>query len=272
MRIIDAHAHFFPDRMFAAIWGFFEARGWPIAMKRPVAELAEHLRAQGVERFTTLNYVKQPGQAAALNDWTAEFCAAMPAAIPLGTVHAGDADPWGTVRRHLEDGFRGVKLQPLVSEFGVDDERLEPVLAGLEEMDKILIVHAGTAPYANPVLGLDRLERVLTRHPRLRVVCPHMGAFEVDKAFSLLARYPRLHLDTTMIFVNTHLFNTRPKIERAALERYADRILFGSDFPNIPYDYEEAVASIVRLELGEEITEKIFYGNAARLFNLEDTG
>jgi uncharacterized protein len=90
----------------------------------------------------------------------------------------------------------------------------------------------------------------------------------VDRAFALLRRFPRLYLDTTMIFVNTTLFNTRPKIERARLEEHADRILFGSDFPNIPYEYEEAPASIRRLGLSEETTRKIFHDNAARLFGL----
>lgn len=269
MEIIDAHTHFFPARMFAAIWKFFETGRWPIATKGTAEELVEVLQRHGVRHFTVLNYVRRPGQAESLNDWTAQFCQGRPGALPFGTVHVADPDPWGTVARHLEDGFLGVKLQPLVSEFGVDDPRLDPVLSGLEAMDKILIVHAGTAPYANQYLGLDRLERALTRHPRLRVVCPHMGAYEVERAFDLMRRFPRLYLDTTMIFVNTDVFDTHPRIEPAALAEFGDRVLFGSDFPNIPYGYEEALASIERLALPAEAKRKILYDNAARLFDVE---
>ncbi len=269
--VIDAHAHFFPQKMFEAIWDYFESGGWSIAHKGPVDELPARLAAHGVSAFTVLNYVRRPGQARELNDWTRGFAAAHPGAIPFGTVHAADPDPWAAVAPFLEEhGFRGIKIQPLVSSFGVDDERLAPVLDRLAEMGKILVVHAGTAPYANEWVGLDRLERVLDRRPNLTVILPHLGAYEVERAFMLLEKFPALHLDTTMIFVNTTLFNAQARCEPAMIERYADRIMFGSDFPNVPYPYEEALASIMRLDISEDARNKIFYHNAARLFGLEE--
>jgi uncharacterized protein len=268
-RVIDAHTHFFPERMFAAIWEFFERGRWPIAYRRPAEELTAILASHGAAFYTVLNYVKRPGQAEALNAWTAEFCRGRPEAIPFATVHAGDPDPWATARPYLEEqGFRGIKIQPLVSEFGIDDPRLEPTLARLEALGKILVVHAGTAPYPNAWLGLARLEKVMEAHPDLTVVLPHLGAYEVNKAFALLEKYPNMHLDTAMIFVNTNAFDTKPIVPRETLEKFADRILFGSDFPNIPYQYEEALASIERLGLSGNAAAKIFYDNAARLFGV----
>ncbi|HUT55770.1 MAG TPA: amidohydrolase family protein [bacterium] len=269
--VIDAHAHFFPQKMFEAIWNFFESGGWRIAHRGPVDELPMKLIAHGVSAYTVLNYVRRPGQAAALNEWTREFCAAHPGAIPFGTVHAADPDPWAAVAPFLEEhDFRGIKIQPLVCGFGVDDERLASVLDRLMELDKILIVHAGTAPYANEWVGLDRLERVLLRRPRLRTVLPHMGAYDVERAFSMLERFPALYLDTTMIFVNTSLFDTKPKCDPGSIEQYSDRIMFGSDFPNLPYPYTESLASIMRLKISQEARNKIFYQNAARLFGVDE--
>ena len=47
-----------------------------------------------------------------------------------------------------------------------------------------------------------------------------------------------------------------------------DKIMFGSDFPNIPYDYSLALKSIHDLPVGEETKEKIFWKNAKKFYNL----
>jgi predicted TIM-barrel fold metal-dependent hydrolase len=266
--IIDAHAHFFPQRLFEAIWAHFEGRDWPIAHKGDVDGLPGRLLDHGVAGYTVLNYVSKAGQAKSLNEWTRKFCEERPEAIPFCTLHVDDPDPWGTVAPYLEKhGFKGIKIQPLVCEFGVDDERLAPVLSRLVDLEKILVVHAGTAPRSSPRVGLERLTRALERHPGLKVILPHMGAYEVGRAFELLDQYPDLYLDTTMTFVDTDLFDTHPDVEVSLIEEFSDRILFGSDFPNVPYPYTEALDSITRLGLTELTVEKLFFKNAARLFD-----
>ncbi|HOX29153.1 MAG TPA: amidohydrolase family protein, partial [bacterium] len=86
----------------------------------------------------------------------------------------------------------------------------------------------------------------------------------------LLDRFPRLMLDTAMVFTRTDVFDTTMKIDPARLLPYRERILFGSDFPNIPYDYSEAVDSILRLGLGDEFNRLVFRDNALRVFGLEE--
>ena len=44
-----------------------------------------------------------------------------------------------------------------------------------------------------------------------------------------------------------------------------DRVLFGSDFPNIPDPYEHAVDAVVDLGLGDEWVRGVLHDNAARL-------
>ena len=77
-----------------------------------------------------------------------------------------------------------------------------------------------------------------------------------------------LHLDTAVVWTDNDAFDTDPKIEISELERISDRILFGSDYPNIPYAYNEAVESIMRLGLSQVAREKIFYKNASLVFGL----
>jgi predicted TIM-barrel fold metal-dependent hydrolase len=47
-----------------------------------------------------------------------------------------------------------------------------------------------------------------------------------------------------------------------------DRILLGSDFPNIPYPYCEQVAGLVRLGLGDDWLRGVLHDNAAGLLGL----
>src|SRR5262249_12947094 len=50
---------------------------------------------------------------------------------------------------------------------------------------------------------------------------------------------------------------------------FQDRVLYGSDFPNIPYPLADGVQAILDLRLGRALEEKILCTNAARLLGLD---
>ncbi|MCK4238466.1 MAG: amidohydrolase family protein, partial [Candidatus Lokiarchaeota archaeon] len=80
-----------------------------------------------------------------------------------------------------------------------------------------------------------------------------------------------MYLDTTMIYIRDNIFPER-KIKRPKPEvllSYQDRILFGSDFPNIPYSYENSLLGLLDLDLSRNFYKDIFYKNAKKLFNLK---
>jgi predicted TIM-barrel fold metal-dependent hydrolase len=52
------------------------------------------------------------------------------------------------------------------------------------------------------------------------------------------------------------------------LAALADRILLGSDFPNIPYPYLHQLEALARLDLGTDWLRAVCYHNAARLLGL----
>jgi predicted TIM-barrel fold metal-dependent hydrolase len=96
-----------------------------------------------------------------------------------------------------------------------------------------------------------------------------MGAFETRAALQLLDRFPGLHLDTTMAMTRASLPFTGidPGVVRNAdLVRYADRILFGSDFPNLPYPYEAERSELWARDLPLEVYRRIFHDNARAFF------
>jgi predicted TIM-barrel fold metal-dependent hydrolase len=51
-----------------------------------------------------------------------------------------------------------------------------------------------------------------------------------------------------------------------------ERVLLGTDFPNIPYPYAHQLAALARLDLGEDWLRAVCWGNAARLFGITAAG
>ena len=106
------------------------------------------------------------------------------------------------------------------------------------------------------------------RFPRLTVIVAHMGAFESEAFLALLDAHPNLYVDTTMALApaaGRYVGADPDAIADAALVRYQDRILFGSDFPLVPYDYDEERRWAWERDLPDVVRRKIFHDNAARL-------
>ncbi len=278
--IIDMHAHFFPEKVFASIWDWFGRHYWGVRYKDSPDGLADTLLGLGAERFVTYNYAHRPGMAASLNEWTAEFARAHPEAIPFATVMPGEGGNVGMLERLFDAGFFGIKIQPLVSDFYPCDERMFEVYELMAERGKILAAHAGTAPIANEYVGLQYFEPVMQRFPELKVVVAHMGAYECDGFLDLVRTYPNLYLDTSVNFINDQVlaeqiakgqFPPLPPpsdLSPDVLLEISDRILFGTDYPHFPYHYEDCIESILDLGLGADFERKVFHENAGRLLGI----
>jgi hypothetical protein len=266
--LIDAHSHWFPESVMRKIWDYFDRHYWPIAYRQLPAGRLEWVRRNKVRRFTTLNYAHRAGMAAWLNEWTAEFCARTPAAIPCGTFYP-EPQAGADVRRCIEEyGFRGFKLHLRVSDMDPGDAALAPAFEQIAAAGLPVVIHCGSAPEPGRFTQPATLRAVLERHPALRVVVAHMGAAEFADYLALAERHPTLYLDTTMVFVGFRGCDPFPAELLARLEAASPKILFGSDFPNIPYPLSHAVLSIGALPLSREAKRRILYDNAAALFGL----
>jgi predicted TIM-barrel fold metal-dependent hydrolase len=98
----------------------------------------------------------------------------------------------------------------------------------------------------------------------MKVIIPHLGFDEMGDFFRLLDAYPNLYLDTAMVLGGTF----RVEIPRGMLVRHADRVLYGSDYPHIPYDMETEVRALLAMDLGEGTLRQILHDNAAGIFPL----
>ena len=268
--IIDAHVHLFPPRVFDAIWRWFDRHAWNIRYRLHADEVIAHLSANGIDRFVGLSYSHVPEMARDLNRFMAELAAAHPRTlIPLGTVLPGEPDEAAIIDEALALGLRGFKLHCHVQKLAPDDARLDVVYRKAADAGVPVVIHAGRAPCLDgygvdtrALCSVDATRRVLTRHPRLKLLVPHLGADEELAYLALLDDFPNLHLDTTMTLGDWFARPLAPEI----LTRHADRILYGTDFPNLPYEWDRELRWL-QTHIPEPARSRILGGNASRLFD-----
>ncbi|UNZ21872.1 amidohydrolase [Streptomyces sp. 891-h] len=273
--LVDVHTHFMPDRLLAKVWAYFDAAGplvgreWPITYRADEQRRLEVLRSFGVRAFTAMLYPHKAGMARSLNDWAADFAARTPDCLHTATFYA-EPSAADDVRRALEQGARVFKCHVQVGGFDPRDPQLDEVWGLLAEARVPVVTHCGSGPVPGAYTGPGPIGAVLDRHPGLRLVVAHLGLPEHTDFLALAERHTQVMLDTTMAF--TPFMEEIAPFPREALPRLADlgdRVLLGTDFPNIPYSYADALESMeTRTGLGPEWLRAVCHDNAARLFGL----
>ncbi|KRB76599.1 amidohydrolase [Nocardioides sp. Root190] len=275
--IIDVHTHFLPDRMMAKVWDYFDQAGpltgrpWPIAYRTSSDERVATLRSLGVEHFTSLAYPHKPGMAQWLNGWCADFAAEHPDCLHSATFFP-EAGAASYVEEAIGRGARIFKVHVQVGDFDPNDPLLDDVWSLLAATGTPVVIHVGHGPAPGRFTGPAAAAELLRRHDGLRLVIAHLGLPDYGDFLDLALEHPLVHLDTTMAFTRfTEETSPFPAGRRADLVTLGERILFGSDFPNIPYPYVEAVDAVLELGLGDDWSRGVLRDNAARLLGIQAT-
>ncbi|MGV9331607.1 amidohydrolase family protein [Nocardia sp. NPDC003726] len=272
--IIDVHTHFMPDQVLRKVWAYFDSAGpligrtWPITYRADEQVRLKTLRDFGVRAFTALVYPHKPDMAAWLNEWTADFAARTPDCLHTATFFP-EPRAASYVREAVERGARVFKAHVQVGGYHPGDPLLDPVWGLLEDARVPIVIHCGSGPAPGTHTGPEPIAGVLRRFPRLRLIVAHMGTPEYSEFLDLAETYADVRLDTTMVWTDfSEADSPFPVHEHARLRAFADRILFGSDFPNIPHSYGHSIEALERLDLGDDWLRRVCHHNGAALFGL----
>jgi len=275
--LVDIHVHFLPDAVMNKVWAYFDQAEahyglpWPVHYRTSESERLETLRSLGVQRFAPLVYPHKPGMGEWLTGWALEFAERVPDAVPTGTFYP---EPTATsyVDAALRSGARCFKAHVQVGAYDPRDELLDGVWGSLADAGVPVVVHCGHGPLRGDHTGLTVFGEVLAKHPRLTAVLAHAGMPEYELALDLVHRYPRVHIDTTMVGTpfTEHMMALPPDWSGRLVE-VADRVVLGTDFPNIPYSYATQLRAIAGWaedsRLGEPFLRAVLHDTPAKLLS-----
>jgi predicted TIM-barrel fold metal-dependent hydrolase len=262
---VDFHVHLFPDRLFDAIRRqFVTDYGWNVLHPLYWRESVAYLRERGVGPVVYSNYAHRKDIARGLNDWNRNILAELSDLYCFAAFHPDDKDGLAMAADLLDHPrILGFKLQLLVQHFYPDDERLFPLYEMVMAKGKRLLFHVGTGPVGNAFVGVAPFRRLLARYPDLPAIVAHMGSLEYGAFGKLLSDHPELYMDTAFSFLPQ--LGSMFDLGNDFLETNRERILYGSDFPNILFPREDEIDTLLGLDLSQSFYDAVFRDNGLRL-------
>jgi uncharacterized protein len=270
--VVDAHVHIFPDNIFSAIWSWFDENAWSIRYRMSTLSVIDYLLSRGVNHIIALQYAHKPGMSRMLNRYMVKKCREFPGKVTgMAAIFPGEKDVESILKEAFDNGLKGVKLHAHVHCFDTNAEEMDVIYDLCESEQKPMVMHVGrepksTAYHCDPyeICSVKKLERVLQNFPGLKICVPHLGLDEISDYRHLIEKYDTLWLDTTMVLAGYF-----PIKEPIALDGFrVDRIMYGSDFPNIPYNWDRELKVLKASNLPRENMEWILHKSAAGLFQI----
>jgi len=276
-RIFDVHMHIKPwDKMKGRAREFVLGKEWKEMMRyasQPRA-LIQLMDTWEIDR-AVLIVMPAPeisGFGMEINDFILSYCKGnLDRLIPMGGINpVTEKKARRTIEALISKGIRGFKLHPPHQMFYPNDylcgnEALKTLYSICEEREIPITIHTGTSTfpgarnrYGNPL----PIDDVAIDFPDLKIIMAHGGRpLWMSEATFLVRRFQNVYLDISSIPPRS-LFEYLPK-----LEKFAHKVLFGSDWPNIQIPSIRANAdAVLALPLSTETKERILRKNAERLF------
>jgi predicted TIM-barrel fold metal-dependent hydrolase len=153
--------------------------------------------------------------------------------------------------------MRVLKIMPAIYQVRLTSPVATSLMELARELGMVVNIHSGSE-ISHP-LAIGALSR---RFPEVTVLMDHMGYREwTSDAIEAARDNPNLYLGTTIASFEPGT------IERAVQELGPERVVYGSNLPNLYSDL--AVEAIRRQKLGKDAEELILGGNLARILGLD---
>ena len=174
-------------------------------------------------------------------------------------VNPYDRDIEGKIIKAFNEGFVGIRLNPLAYGFALDNmELLSPVLDICQKWEKGVWVYSTADVFCCPVL----LKKAAERYPDVNFILGFMGFnYESNGAITIAQKYPNVYLDCTCaMYAN---------LSGAISKTDGKKAVFGSGAGYASFA-EIELKKIKQLKLSADVEQNFLYGNAVKIFGLQE--
>ena len=157
-----------------------------------------------------------------------------------------------------QEGFKGIKMQPLFDSFVADDPVVYPVMDFARAYNIPVFIHCGHPPFSLPW----SIALLAEQYPDVKVTMILMGhghGVYIDASLKMARRYNNLYLEMSGMPMGS-------KIKEAYETVGSDRIMFGIDSPFHHPTVE--IQKVLSCGLDEKAQQDVFYNNAKKLLGL----
>jgi uncharacterized protein len=169
-------------------------------------------------------------------------------------------------------GMLGFHFHPIMGHFAVNDRRLYPLFEVINELKAAVMIDVGTTGMGAGMPGglgarirhahPSALDDLAADFPDLKIIAAHPGWPWVDEMTAIALHKGNVYWEMS---------GWAPKYFPAQLKtdiraRLQDKVMFGSDYPSIPYD--RLLKEWGELGYSDAVMEKIFHANAERILGL----
>ncbi len=199
------------------------------------------------------------------NEHIQEICAHSPRFLPFASVnpYLQNAPNRELERLVKEHGFRGLKMYPTYQYFYSNDALVYPIYEVCQQLEIPMMVHTGSSVFKGSRLKYGdpmALDDVAVDFPDLKILMSHGGRpFWYDRAYALARLHENVYIDLAGL-PPSRLLDYFPE-----LERIADKLVFGSDWPGIPGRIRDNIEAVKALPIADSTVRKILWENAARI-------
>lgn len=283
MRAIDSHIHFSTEKgylvkdpkVIEAMEKYYRTK---VVMKTDEEMAQDFIKLDIRAILLPIDCETNTGWPFAGNDYAASMVKRFPQAF-IGSF-AG-IDPWKGQKAIQELdravkqlGMIGVKFQQCVQGFFPDDRRFYPIYEKCVELKVPVLFHVGTTGAGAGLPGgggfrlkwtkpIPHIDDVAADFPELTIICAHPAWPWQEEMIAVLLHKPNVYND---------LSGWSPKyfpdtLKREIGGRLQDKMLYGSDYPEIPP--QRWLADFEALGYKPDIMEKVLYKNTIRVLNLK---
>ncbi|MBZ5609963.1 MAG: amidohydrolase family protein [Acidobacteriia bacterium] len=248
----------------------FEKSGTAQLLDRKLspAEIVGLMDAAGVQKLMLSAWCR-PGRWVMTNDEVAAHVEAFPDRF-AGVAAVDLANPVAAVReldravRQL--GFKALRVVPWLWKLPPNDKLYYPLYVKCIELGIPFCTQVGhTGPLMPSETGrpIPYLDEVALTFPELRIVGGHIGHPWTDEMIGLAWKHDNVFIDTSAYAPRYY-----PPQFLHYLRTYGqDKVLFGTNFPQLPLD--KCVEQVRALGLAADIERKFLFENARAVFKLD---